>query len=137
MRTEIPTKDIQIKTRMLELVKIGLSYAMPERNYEVSFREKEMFCNQMILDIRAYIFKESLGHKEIKYPADWIEAFKERWFPKSHPIRYKTFKFNLDALYPTIEKPLEEYLTTLKLGMIESCDTPERSLNDYIFEGDE
>jgi len=110
-------KDFNIQTRVLERIKIGLSFIFPN-NIETTLHENA-FVDQAILKIKTYIYKEQLGHKEIKYPADWFEAFKERWFPKSHPIKYKTFKFSLNALYPEIQKPLEQYNTTLKLEIIE------------------
>ena len=40
--------------------------------------------------------------KEIKYPLDWWQAIKERWFPKfilkRFPVKWHTFK--IDFLYP-------------------------------------
>lgn len=43
--------------------------------------------------------------KEIKYPMDWWQAFKERWFPKfllkRFPVDYRIWK--IDFLYPEIE----------------------------------
>jgi hypothetical protein len=43
--------------------------------------------------------------KEIKYPLDWWQAFKERWFPKLFlrrwPVKYHTWK--VDFLYPDLE----------------------------------
>lgn len=43
--------------------------------------------------------------KEIRYPLDWWQAIKERWFPKFAlkwwPVRWHTFK--IDFLYPEIE----------------------------------
>lgn len=43
--------------------------------------------------------------KEIAYPLDWWQAFKERWFPKiilkRWPVRYHRWK--VDFLYPELE----------------------------------
>jgi hypothetical protein len=43
--------------------------------------------------------------KEIKYPLNWVQAFRERWFPKfilkRWPVRYHSWK--IDFLYPEIE----------------------------------
>jgi hypothetical protein len=43
--------------------------------------------------------------KEIRWPLDWWQHLKERWFPKfalkRWPVRYHTFK--IDLLYPEIE----------------------------------
>jgi len=44
--------------------------------------------------------------KEIKYPLNWWQAFRERWFPKfvldRWPVKYHTWK--IDFLYPEIDK---------------------------------
>jgi len=43
----------------------------------------------------------------IKHPLDWIESFKERWFPewliKKYPIKYKVY--NVREYYPYIAIP--------------------------------
>ena len=43
--------------------------------------------------------------KEIRYPLDWWQAFKERWFPKWllkwKPVVYHTWK--IDFLYPELK----------------------------------
>ena len=45
---------------------------------------------------------------EIKYPLNWYEAFKERWFPKwyhkKYPIKYKQIVIIPEVLYPQIPK---------------------------------
>lgn len=43
---------------------------------------------------------------EIRYPANWWQAFRERWLPeclrKKFPVRYHIWK--IDFLYPEIER---------------------------------
>lgn len=45
--------------------------------------------------------------KEISYPSDWKEAFKERWFPKwllqKFPVKYT--RYDAKVLYPLIQIP--------------------------------
>lgn len=44
---------------------------------------------------------------EVRYPADWWQAFKERWFPvwakERWPVRFTTC--DIQALYPDIQLP--------------------------------
>ena len=45
----------------------------------------------------------------IKYPQDWQEAFKERWFPKwllkKYPVKYTKEKVSAKIFYPEIKIP--------------------------------
>lgn len=47
------------------------------------------------------------GLRTIRYPKDWWQAFKERWFPKIlkrwWPVEYKII--DIYALYPSIAMP--------------------------------
>ncbi|MBA7625001.1 hypothetical protein ES703_32422 [subsurface metagenome] len=47
------------------------------------------------------------GLRTIRYPKDWRQAFKERWFPKRFrkwwPVEYKVI--DIYALYPSIAMP--------------------------------
>jgi hypothetical protein len=65
--------------------------------------------NTITLDIVASIYTENLGEVRIKYPGNWIEAFKERWFPKwlleKYPVKYKIHRIDLLAYYPNIKTP--------------------------------
>ena len=64
----------------------------------------------------ARIFKEmmvqEISNSGIEYPADWKEAFKERWFPdwikKKYPVKYK--KYDAYMIFPDFLKnhPLKD-----------------------------
>ncbi len=59
-----------------------------------------------------YVWGEELQRQEVKYPADWWEAFKERWFPKRMkarwPVKYRTVTLEARALYPLVSMPNKE-----------------------------
>lgn len=57
--------------------------------------------------VRGYVWSQDAGKKvEFKYPADWWQAFKERWFPawllKSYPVIYTHREFQVKATYPDL-----------------------------------
>ena len=62
--------------------------------------------NELTLMIRQDIFGKQLEEVDIKYPADWWQAVKDRWFPewaKRHwPVMFTRHHVNVRALYPTI-----------------------------------
>jgi hypothetical protein len=59
--------------------------------------------DMMVFQLRDIIAGERV--KEIKYPLDWWQAFRERWLPKfwltRHPVRYH--EWHVDLLYPQIQ----------------------------------
>jgi hypothetical protein len=57
--------------------------------------------------VRGYVWSQDAGKKvEFKYPADWWQAFKERWFPewllKRYPVAYTHREFQVKATYPDL-----------------------------------
>jgi len=67
----------------------------------------------LVLKLRARILGERLV--EIKYPADWWQALKDRWFPawakERWPVCFKTY--DIAALYPLVSMPKERYFIDL------------------------
>jgi len=70
----------------------------------VKFLE-DHFTDNIIFQWKAAIAGQSL--RTIRYPKDWWQAFKERWFPKGfkkwRPVEYKVI--DVYALYPSIAMP--------------------------------
>ena len=54
--------------------------------------------------IRGFIWSEHLDSISIKYPKDWWQAFKERFFTKrllqKYPVQYTKRVFDVKVLYP-------------------------------------
>ena len=54
--------------------------------------------------LRQSLYGEPLEDVTLKYPADWIEAVKERWLPawakRRWPIRYTSHHVVIAALHP-------------------------------------
>jgi len=68
-----------------------------------------LLADEVLLRVRYHVWGEDYAHKQIRYPADWIEAVKERWFPcwaKRHwPVRYCIHDITTKAYYPGISEP--------------------------------
>lgn len=64
----------------------------------------------MVVRMRCFVWGETVGEHAVSYPKDWWEAFKERWFPYSWqdrwPTKMKTIKFDVKAVYPTLDYSL-------------------------------
>lgn len=66
---------------------------------------EDMLTRQFRVTIRGSILKLGKGASmEIKYPQDWWQSFKERWFPdwalSRWPVRYKVHEIKAEALFP-------------------------------------
>ena len=63
----------------------------------------------MVASLRARVLGEKLATVEVKWPADWWQALKERWFPawalRRWPVTYRREKLEAVALYPKISLP--------------------------------
>jgi hypothetical protein len=59
-----------------------------------------------VAQLRAAIVTAHTPHHSVTYPADWWQAFKERWFPAwakaRWPVAFKTTLISFDLLYPEL-----------------------------------
>ena len=65
--------------------------------------------DMLTISIRQRIFGKQVLHDVISYPANWKEAFKERWYPAwakdKWPVRYATKTFDVRELVPSLSRP--------------------------------
>src|SRR6266850_978956 len=118
-----------VKVKQLVLEKILVSCEVDVSRMQLESMRidsiADWISNRYRIQLRQFLLGENL-HKETvrwKYPADWREAFKERWFPKSWlkrwPVRYtkKSVTFDVKAIYPKLNFSLpqeEKYVTFTK-----------------------
>lgn len=113
---------ITYETIELDLLQVGITqvvddeFAVHRLKLETSRHD---FLRAMVLKLKGYVLSENLERYEIKYPKDWWEAFKERWFPdrllKKYPVKYTTEVIDLKALYPKLKVSLPEEHRTYRM----------------------
>jgi len=70
---------------------------------------------QYAAEFRGYVWSEPVQHREIKYPLDWWQAFKARYFPDwakvRWPVEYMVHTIDVEAIYPEFRPsvPNEDY----------------------------
>jgi hypothetical protein len=111
--------EVQMERVMLEVFKFGVMSHMDMNNAQFQVEPEVYYRNMIDRMSREMVFKltaKIAGQQlpDIKYPADWKQAFKERWFPqwllKKYPVKYK--QFEVKALYPYLAiPPHQEHLT--------------------------
>jgi len=97
----------QLETAILERFKVVVRKALTVDelvsldNVELTSKYDDIL-QALVLELRAYLASERLSG--IKYPKDWWQAFKERWFPKwllkRYPVQYH--EAHVRAFYPKI-----------------------------------
>ena len=76
----------------------------------------------LMLEIEAFLYGQDVGEEIVKYPADWKEAFKERWFTarmkRLWPVKYITKEITVKALFPDLQNPLDGEATMVIRRMV-------------------
>ena len=71
----------------------------------------EFFAEGMTSRLVAVLAGERIRVLDVQYPADWIEAIKERflpfWLKKRWPIRYTRLAWDIRVVYPEVSLPDE------------------------------
>lgn len=102
--------DTNIESVVLEKLKIGAEIALSPYLLDV-----HVVVECLAMKVRGFIWSEQHQHIEIKYPRDWWQAFKERWFSKRMlerwPVEYKMHNIDVKTLYPNYRPsiPDQEY----------------------------
>ena len=77
------------------------------------------------LMVRGKIWAEEAGVYEIKYPADWWQHFKLRWFNKwllrRYPVRYKTERVDAYVVYERYQPAMPQHQPRLVIVPKDSC----------------
>jgi len=82
-------------------------------------------ADEMLIRLKAVVLGEHIETQAARYPKDWKEAVKERFFPewalKRWPVRYTVKVFDVRVVYPMIALPREQhYISTVDLREIEA-----------------
>jgi len=112
---EIFVPDIpQVTTVELEKLRVELeTHITDEVLCSPSFEFiRDGFIQSTILLVRGYVWAEtkSAQRHEVKYPADWWQVFKARWFPKwalsRWPVHYTQYIIDVRVVYPEFRSGL-------------------------------
>jgi len=108
------------KLKYFLVYKLGNEFG--QRMDDIEFSKHVFFTTDEIYTrIKGYVFaeKESVKRQEIKYPLDWWQAFKERWFGKlllkRWPVLYKVVILDVRVLYPCYKPVLKNEVSCLSI----------------------
>jgi hypothetical protein len=118
---------MEIKTVQLEKMKlIAMQYISEELAEYFSMppkldigRDVSFVYDNLVLRLVQEVYGRQVERVDVRYPSDWWQAFKERWFPawakKRWPVHYKTTALEAKELYPklAVAIPDQEPILTL------------------------
>ena len=99
----------RIKLVVLQYIteELAEQFAIPPKA-DISAMTKWM-GNEIVLRIVQEVYGREMERIEVRYPLDWWEAFKERWFPawakERWPVRWVTEQITARELYPRVALP--------------------------------
>jgi len=101
----------------LERIKIGIKQVVSRSLFDVSVdiypSLVSLFGHEVDVVVRGFVWGERLPVHQVRYPADWWQAFKERWFPdwalKRWPVRWTVYELDVAAVYPDFRPSLPQY----------------------------
>jgi hypothetical protein len=73
-----------------------------------------MIGDDILLQVRGFVWAQELPQfqKDVSFPTNWMEAFRERWFPgwakKRWPIQYRHVVLSAKAIYPKFKPSLDK-----------------------------
>lgn len=108
----IATGEITTRHITLAVEKLRAQYAMGLYCHPGNFDAREIrdeVTRRLILQLEAKVASKKYAVKTVRYPATWIEAFKERFIPEQWkhlwPVKYEEVTLEASAYYPEIEIP--------------------------------
>jgi len=66
----------------------------------------DSMLHAVLIQVDGFVWARELSRQEVRYPADWWQAFKRRWMPafilRRWPVRETIVTVHAKAFYPTM-----------------------------------
>jgi hypothetical protein len=77
----------------------------------------------LIIGLHAIVYGKEHEKKEIRYPKNWVESLKERFFTNKMkyrwPVKYKVHQITIHEFYPQFTPTLHEFEPVLTIRQVE------------------
>lgn len=98
-------EPVRVRHETLEKIRFTLKEIMLKSFVEAQVDiESHGFWDHVVIELTGTIWGQKLKRHEVKYPRDWWQAVKARWFPRwarrRWPVIYEVKGFEAVALYP-------------------------------------
>lgn len=96
--------------KTFDLIKVGLIQRVGSNLIRPNIQISSLVDSFDVSITGRLMGQDDLKRYEVSYPADWYQAFKERWFPswllKKYPVIKTTHVWSVAAIYPELHKRL-------------------------------
>lgn len=124
------SNNITLNTIQLEKQLLGICRTIDAKlmdGVSVEMSVKQHVCESLIIELRAQIYGTRLPKRHVvRFPSNWKEAFKERWFPaflrEKFPVKYTVIEANLLELYPDLNIKLPDKRPVLQFLMMDRSE---------------
>jgi len=106
----------------LEKIKVGMIQRFSKRFLDSSVRVDvvKLVLDEFEICLAGFLLGENVGsYRAIKYPCDWFQAIKERWFPlwllKRWPVIYTVCDITAKVLYPEFRLAVPEKMNFMMM----------------------
>lgn len=112
----------QLSSVVLEKIKLGFLQSIHPHllEPEVSIGD-DYFTGLLIANVTGFILGERGAKETIRYPADWWQALKERWFSLwakvRWPVRWTVHEIDTKTLYPNFRVSMPRETHVLKFDV--------------------
>lgn len=80
---------------------------------------QDFFTEDLTYRLKAAVWARHIGSDDVRFPADWWQAFKERWFPRwvnrRWPVQYRTFTIDAWHKYPALQLQGRESVLEIRI----------------------
>lgn len=107
-------KQNDVNELQLEIFRAAAERVLSSRNLQemgagFNFNYAVDILENLVIHFTRDIASWKVCDQEIRYPKDWWQAFKERWFPRwlrrKFPVRWTTWSSKASILWPDIVIP--------------------------------
>lgn len=109
---DVITGSLETKRITLEIRRIEAEYRFDPRSFLKSMESHQFYdevSRQMTQRLIALVASRKYDVKTVRFPSDWWQSFKKRFFPmwalQKYPIQYTEVTMEANAYYPEIEIP--------------------------------
>lgn len=91
-------------------------------------------AGRMIFTLKGCLLGEDAKKEICEYPANWQEAFKERWFPRwalrRWPVKREKFIVTIKAVYPDYRPALPSNMSSVRFATMTDHISPYKVENE-------
>jgi hypothetical protein len=82
----------------------------------------ESIAGEIVLRLTGHVLGRKLEPVEVRWPDDWWQAFRERWFPRwwlaRWPVRFRVHRVEFRELYPDFKPALPQHTSRHEFRLV-------------------